>query len=1295
MEGLGLAPPAELCLDGNLAENWRKWRRNFENFLTAINLVARPLDGNGDWPAGNNAIWLRQIAILRHCVGEDVVEILDQFEFDGTANPAENKDRLPDVLAKFEGYFNPRRNLLYEWFVFMSMTQSDGELIDMFVKRLKTQANKCEFETKRDMMILVRCVFGIKCQRLKEKLLQDRNVTLSGAIDMIRASEVTKHQLAEISSDRMVAELKSDVRAPTPAPRKILDCKFCGYDHVRGKCPAYGQECRACGAKNHFRKKCTKKEVSVVSCNSAKMNTNDLFVGMISEWSETSRGWVKTYNVYVGESNKEIQFKVDTGAEANVLPLSCAKELQATISCSDARLRTYSGDLLPNGGKTTLWLDADKVNGLEFELVDGDVMPVLGLKACVGLGIVKRVDSINNQAVLDEFADCFEGIGCLERKHTIKINPEIKPVINRARRIPISRVEKVKEELEKMEVNGIIEKVDQPTEWVNSMVVVEKRDGSVRICLDPKELNKAVMREHHHIPTLEDISFKFSGMSIFTIVDMKSGYWHVPLDRPSQLLTTFNTPFGRYCFTRLPFGINSSAEVFEKRVEEVFGDLDVCIYFDDIIIAGKDQEEHDLKLRRLLQRAREYNVRFNREKIQHNQSEVNYLGHIVSKDGLKPDPEKVKAIEQMPNPENKEGIQRLIGSLNFLRSYIPNVSTVTQPIRELLKADAAWNWGPEQNEAMDRIKQILTSAPVLKYYDVNKDIILQTDASQSGLGAVLLQEGQPVAYASRALTETEQRYPQIDKELLAIVYGCEKFHTYTYGKAIDIQTDHQPLVSIVKKSLWMASPRLQKLLIRLQKYQIKEIGYVPGKLLYLADTLSRAYLPTTEPQIEEDVVMIHCLQLEGSAKAQLYEVYDKDDAMTMLKSAILDGWNWAIKKQAPAAVQPFWNYRDELYIQEDLVYRGARLVIPQSQRRDYLIKLHAGHLGMDKCIERAKQCVFWPGIDRDLRQLISDCSMCLRYANNQQKMPLLPHEVPKLPWNKVGMDILQFQNRDYLVVVDFYSHYPELRMMKGKTAKDVIMALKSIFAVHGIPVKVIADNMPFASETMQQFAKEWSFDIVTSSPHYPQSNGMAERYVQTVKQFLKKAADSGSDIYHSLLAYRQTPVTGLPFSPAEMLFNRCIRGPLPYTEEMLKPVSSDALEYLKARQQTQKEEHDKRARNLEPLEEGEDVLMRTNKESQWSKGTIVAKTTQPRSYVVDTGTTQLRRSRTHLKPVGNADAAASNQVPILVETTASPEGSSTLMSKPGSPASQPHVPMRSVRSNRGTLPQKFDGFEMK
>jgi len=254
---------------------------------------------------------------LRHCIGEEAVEILDHFEFDEDADPGEDGNCTPDVLVKFYSYFNPRRNFLYEWYVFMSMNQGDGEPIDMFVKRLKTQANKCEFEGKCEMMILVRCVFGIKNQRLKEKLLQDKTVDLNSAIYLIRASEVTKSQLADMSSERSVSIGKSEGR-PTPrqilvpAPRKVTDCRFFGFDHMKEKCPVFGKDCRACGGKNHFCSKCTKEEVNFISSDSA-MKMIDLFIGIIFQKEDSPQGWFKSYDVYSGQHCKNIRFKVNTG----------------------------------------------------------------------------------------------------------------------------------------------------------------------------------------------------------------------------------------------------------------------------------------------------------------------------------------------------------------------------------------------------------------------------------------------------------------------------------------------------------------------------------------------------------------------------------------------------------------------------------------------------------------------------------------------------------------------------------------------------------------------------------------------------------------------------------------------------------------------------------------------------------------------------------------------------------------------------------------------------------------------
>jgi hypothetical protein len=313
-------------------------------------------------------------------------------------------------------------------------------------------------------------------------------------------------------------------------------------------------------------------------------------------------------------------------------------------------------------------------------------------------------------------------------------------------------------------------------------------------------------------------------------------------------LTTFNTPFGRYRFLRMPFGIHSAQEIFHKRVNHLFEDLEgVETDIDDILVWGRTIEEHDQRLKATLDRTKLIGMTLNPDKCKLRVTEVTYLGHKLTGEGVRPDQSKVEAIINMPAPQDKAGVQRLLGMVNYLAKFIPGMSEITAPLRELLKKNVPWHWTEKHQEAFEKIKEILSTNRVLRYYDVTKPVILQTDASSKGLGAVLLQDGFPIAYASRSMTATQVRYAQIEKELLAVVFACERFHQYIYGKTVEVHSDHKPLESILKKPLATAPARLQRMLLRLQKYDINLV-YKQGKLLQVADTLSRAQLAETANQ---------------------------------------------------------------------------------------------------------------------------------------------------------------------------------------------------------------------------------------------------------------------------------------------------------------------------------------------------------------------------------------------------------------------------------------------------------------
>ncbi|KAK3731331.1 hypothetical protein QZH41_004089 [Actinostola sp. cb2023] len=554
-----------------------------------------------------------------------------------------------------------------------------------------------------------------------------------------------------------------------------------------------------------------------------------------------------------------------TGAEVNVIPYSAYRKIAETSKIDlrkpKARLSAYNGEDIPVKAVCTLQSKHKGITrNLEFFITSIESEPVLSISACKELGLIKFISAVDRDEntetfaarIREEYKDVFTGIGCLERPYHIVLDPEVQPVINPPRRVPYGLQDRVKAALDEMCNQGIIVPVDQPTDWVNSMVAVEKKNtDKLRICIDPRPLNKAIKREHYHLPTIEEITTRLSGAKFFSTLDARSGFWQIPLDDESSTLTTFATPYGRYRFTRMPFGIHSAQEVFHKRLHELFQDLSgVETDIDDILVWGRTREEHDERLEKTLQRARESNLKLNPDKCKIRRSEVLYIGHVLTTDGVKPDVSKLEAITSMPTPEDKHGIQRLLGMVNYVAKFLPNISEVTSPLRELLKKDVAWHWTERHEQSFNDIKKLLTetSKGVLKYYDPKQPVGLQVDACKSGLGAVLMQGGSPIAYASRSLTETECKYAQIEKELLAVVFGCERFHQYIYAKEVTVETDHRPLVSIITKSLDKAPARLQRMLLRLQRYNI-DLQYKPGKELYTADTLSRAHLPTTGESI--------------------------------------------------------------------------------------------------------------------------------------------------------------------------------------------------------------------------------------------------------------------------------------------------------------------------------------------------------------------------------------------------------------------------------------------------------------
>ena len=428
------------------------------------------------------------------------------------------------------------------------------------------------------------------------------------------------------------------------------------------------------------------------------------------------------------------------------------------------------------------------------------------------------------------------------------------------------------------------------------------------------------------------LSKKIKVILLFSKADLKDGFLQIQLDEESSKLTTFQTPWGRYRYLRMPFGISPAPEYFQRKLDQNLEGLNgVYKIADDILITGRGStmkeavKDHDATLLKLLDRCRERNLKLNREKLQLKCSETPFIGHVLTPEGVKPDPSKVEAILKMERPKDVAAVRRLVGLVNYLSKFLRKLSEVCEPLRRLTHKDVEWRWSEEQEDALESVKQSVTSAPVLRYFDSSLPVEGQGDASSNGIGFVLMQNGQPVSFSSRALTVSEKKYSQIEKELLAQVFGVERNHQLVYGRKIVLWSDHKPLETISKKPLATAPKRLQRLLLRLQQYDF-EIRYKAGPEMYLSDTLSRAYLPTTDRSpAEKEAERIHGIDFLPISEPQLVEFQHEtatDPVMQSLTQIIGKAWP-DTKDDLPLELRPYFDVRDELTAQDGVVFKRS------------------------------------------------------------------------------------------------------------------------------------------------------------------------------------------------------------------------------------------------------------------------------------------------------------------------------------------------------------------------------------
>ncbi|XP_055914355.1 uncharacterized protein K02A2.6-like [Eupeodes corollae] len=584
----------------NLAAAWKIWKKQFKIFLAASDLLS-----DSDF---------RKNSLLLHHIGPESFEIFDSFDVD------EETIKHADLITKFDAYFLPKCNVIMERFNFFSRRQSTSESIDEFLTALKNLSKTCNFGTLKDELVrdLFICGLNQSHQFIREKLLNESSKNLEEIIQIAKSLEIAKQQSKEFihgsnGEDNSKVEFIGSIRErerqqqwsnqgkrnnnfrktknqiqhePSGSNNNQLNtCGRCGQRHFYNKCPAWGVTCQQCRGKNHYAKMCNTNKIKKTIGNieaegesATQSSEEDLFIGKIM-----SSTYTKAWNVDIDINNQVVVAQVDTGAEGNIMSIKKFEMLNLDknlIKETNTNLLTFSGEKLRVKGKCKLYC-LFKNNGiyLDFYILEMNCKTVIGLDTSIKLNLVKNINIVRgakNQGIkgsnmlLEKYKEAFNGLGCLKNKCKLVLKENVLPVVEPPRKIPFDLQKELKTELKRMENLGVIVQENQPTKWVNSIVLVRKANGNLRVCLDPRHLNKVIMRPHFPFSDIDEVKSRLSNAKYFSSLDANSGFWMIPLEEESSKLCTFNTPFGRYRFIRLPFGVNAAPEIFHAEMIKHF-----------------------------------------------------------------------------------------------------------------------------------------------------------------------------------------------------------------------------------------------------------------------------------------------------------------------------------------------------------------------------------------------------------------------------------------------------------------------------------------------------------------------------------------------------------------------------------------------------------------------------------------------------------------------------------------------------------------------------------------------------
>ena len=785
------------------------------------------------------------------------------------------------------------------------------------------------------------------------------------------------------------------------------------------------------------------------------------------------------------------------------------------------------------------------------------------------------------------------------------------PISCAPRRVSPMQRNVIKNEIQKMLNAGIIRPSESP--WSSPVVLVPKKDGSVRFAIDYRKLNSVTTKDVYALPLIDDTLDSLSGACFFSTLDLASGYWQVPVSEIDKQKTAFVSHEGLFEYNVMPFGLCNAPATFQRMMDNVLAGLkwqSCLVYLDDIIIYSDTIENHIKDLKDVFERLRKANLKLKSSKCKICCEKVPYLGFVISKEGLRADPSKLKCIREWPRPRSKEEVHSFLGLIGYYRKLIKNLTMVEHPMRKLITIDEPFTWQDEQDLAFQTIKSILLSDRVLKLPDFSGKypFELQTDASDIGIGAVLSQKDEHnnervIQFASRTLSKREMKWHTQEKEALAIVWAVECFRPYLQGTHFNVKTDHQSL-----QSLWKADKgRLARWALRLSEFEYT-IKHKPGKENGNADALSRLKAPPAVDEWDDglpgradlnelpvlNIVNIGThtngaiVSIQKSLRDRLIRLQDKSSPIKELKSHLMGASN------ARPPLHQAWTRSSKdikIGIMNDLVCRVVgrapkeivQVMVPfeRTLRLEILRLSHdhpmSGHFGVMRSTHRLLSHFFWPGITSDIKRFIKGCRQCsLRKTARPIKYeaPLRP-TVPSAINARVGIDLVgplpltESARCQYLcVMIDYFSKWPEAIPIKDKSAESVSRAIYNTwYCRHGIPYEIHTDQGPeFTNELLRRLNGRMGVESRFTTPYNPQANGEVERFNRTLVDALSAYVSQCPGTWDKFLqgvlfAYRTTPHPATGESPFVLMHGREARLPLDVIKSSTAELLTDINEH--------------------------------------------------------------------------------------------------------------------------------------